>query len=202
MAPDIRSDLEKREQIFHVAEPIFIRFGYRKTTVEEICRSCRISKKTFYELFNDKFDLLMQMHAHLAQDLTDRVRASIPINSSAADGIRCYLDLFFEVTEERPLFRVLLEEGDLMKQMTEVAPTDEAFSSVLVLMTEIIEGGIASGEFRAMDANTITWVIQSMLDTIHLFLMDNAAASQVLDLQLFVEETKTFIVNGLLANRA
>ncbi|GBE30602.1 bacterial regulatory proteins, tetR family [bacterium BMS3Bbin04] len=201
MAGDVKTELERRQQIFAAAEPIFIRFGYRKTTVEEICKATRISKRTFYNLFTDKFDLLMRMHAQLAQDLTDRVRASIPDNASGAVGIYTYLDLFFEVTEERPLFRVLLEEGDLMKQMTEIAPTDEQFSSVLVLLTEIVQSGIDSGEFRQMDAWTVTWVIQTMLDSIHVFMMGNPAASQAIDIDQFIEEMKMFIVNGLLAKQ-
>ncbi len=201
MAPDSITDQDKRELIFQTAEPIFIRFGYRKTTVEEICRAARISKRTFYQLFTDKFDLLMQMHANLALEFTNRGRASIPDEASAADGIRIYLDLFFQVTEERPLFRVLLEEGDLMKQMTEIAPTDEDFSSVIVLLTEIVQRGIDRGEFRLMNAEMVTWVIQSMLDTIHLFVLGSTAASQMLDVEQFLAETKAFIINGLLANR-
>jgi AcrR family transcriptional regulator len=202
MVGDQNKELEKRQQIFRAAEPIFIRFGYHKTTVEEVCRATRISKRTFYGLFTDKFDLLMQMHAQLAQDLTDLFNERVQDETSAAAGIRLYLDLFFQITEERPLFRVLLEEGDLMKRMIEVGSTDEQFSSVIYLLSDVIQKGITNGEFRPMDPMTITWVIQSMLDSIHLFLMDNAAATQMLDLTLFVEETKTFIVNGLLVNRA
>jgi len=43
----------KRGRFFSTAEPLFERFGYRKTTIEDVCRAAGMSKRTFYELFKD-----------------------------------------------------------------------------------------------------------------------------------------------------
>ena len=51
MSDDVR---QKQDRFYEAATPLFDRFGYRKTTVEEICRAAGMSKRTFYDLFDDK----------------------------------------------------------------------------------------------------------------------------------------------------
>ena len=48
---------EIKNMILDKAKERFDRFGYKKTTMDEISRDCKISKKTLYELFSDKENL-------------------------------------------------------------------------------------------------------------------------------------------------
>jgi AcrR family transcriptional regulator len=57
--------------IMERARSRFDRFGYKKTTMDEISRDCRISKKTLYAYFKDKenlFRCLLLYESHKAQD--------------------------------------------------------------------------------------------------------------------------------------
>ena len=48
------------------------RFGFKKTTMDEISKDCKISKKTIYEHFNDKEDMvtcLFVRECHKAMDI-------------------------------------------------------------------------------------------------------------------------------------
>jgi len=52
-----------KELILDRAQSRFDRFGFQKTTMDEISRDCRISKRTLYEHFQDKqhlFDCLIE----------------------------------------------------------------------------------------------------------------------------------------------
>jgi AcrR family transcriptional regulator len=51
-----------RELILDKARERFDRFGYKKTTMDEISRDCRISKKTLYEQFQDKENLFNSLY--------------------------------------------------------------------------------------------------------------------------------------------
>ena len=68
----------RRRRFFVAAEPLFERFGYRKTTVEDVCHAAGTSKRTFYELFSDKKDLLLQLAECVFNDLTLEWEASLP----------------------------------------------------------------------------------------------------------------------------
>lgn len=47
----------KREAIVEASIRLFTRYGYRRVTVEEICREAGASKMTFYKYFDNKQDL-------------------------------------------------------------------------------------------------------------------------------------------------
>jgi AcrR family transcriptional regulator len=49
---------KKKEQIVETASALFMKFGFRRITVEEICRKTGVSKMTFYKYFPNKMALL------------------------------------------------------------------------------------------------------------------------------------------------
>ena len=53
-ANDELSELDqiKREKVFNAAKELFSRFGFRKTSVDEIADLAGISKRTLYRKFN------------------------------------------------------------------------------------------------------------------------------------------------------
>ena len=52
---------DAEQSILELAKKRFERFGYRKTTIDEICRDGGISKKTVYAHFRDKEDLFARV---------------------------------------------------------------------------------------------------------------------------------------------
>ncbi|WP_165918509.1 TetR/AcrR family transcriptional regulator [Rhizobium azibense] len=49
---------QRRDEIIAVGCDVFIEYGYINTTVDLLAARCGISKRTFYEFFNGKADLL------------------------------------------------------------------------------------------------------------------------------------------------
>jgi len=49
---------EKKERILKSAEKLFARFGFRKTTMNEIARDVRMGKSTLYYYFKSKENVL------------------------------------------------------------------------------------------------------------------------------------------------
>jgi AcrR family transcriptional regulator len=47
----------KRDQILKTGQQLFWKFGFRRVTVEEICREAGVSKMTFYKFFPNKQEL-------------------------------------------------------------------------------------------------------------------------------------------------
>lgn len=50
--------INKKEQVVLTAEKLFIRYGSKRITVEEICRQAQVSKMTFYKHFSNKVALV------------------------------------------------------------------------------------------------------------------------------------------------
>ncbi len=53
------------------------RFGFKKTTMDELSRDCGISKKTIYLHFKDKEDLLKSLILRESQAFLQRVFAEV-----------------------------------------------------------------------------------------------------------------------------
>ncbi|MFI5663276.1 TetR/AcrR family transcriptional regulator [Streptomyces sp. NPDC051684] len=53
-SPDAAPDADRRSQVLDSAMATFARFGYRKTSMEEVARAARISRPGLYFLFSSK----------------------------------------------------------------------------------------------------------------------------------------------------
>ena len=51
----------KLQQIIKTAHDLFFRFGIRRVSIEEICRTANVSKMTFYKHFKNKNDLIKSL---------------------------------------------------------------------------------------------------------------------------------------------
>lgn len=56
--PDFKDRPKKEGDILRTAEDLFMKFGYHKVSVEEICREAKVSKVTFYKYFPNKLAVL------------------------------------------------------------------------------------------------------------------------------------------------
>jgi AcrR family transcriptional regulator len=63
----------RRRQILEAAGRLFHRFGFRKTSLDDIARECRISKKTIYQYFDGKDDLVRSVLFELVYEKVDSV---------------------------------------------------------------------------------------------------------------------------------
>jgi AcrR family transcriptional regulator len=69
----IRSkNLETNERILQKAEELFMRFGIRSVSMDDIAKELAVSKKTIYQFFKDKEALVMGVaHLHFNKDVCD-----------------------------------------------------------------------------------------------------------------------------------
>jgi AcrR family transcriptional regulator len=55
---------EAKIKILHGAEALFMRYGFKSITMDDVSREMGISKKTLYQYFTDKHDLVNQAVEH------------------------------------------------------------------------------------------------------------------------------------------
>jgi AcrR family transcriptional regulator len=86
------------------AHALFWRYGIKRVSVEEICRTAGVSKMTFYHHFKNKVELalyvlrkVMQTGLDVYRDIMDR---DVPFAEKAADFIQMKLDASDDVSRE------------------------------------------------------------------------------------------------------
>lgn len=100
--------------IFSAGEELFIKFGTRKVTIDEICRKAGISKMTFYKYFPNKIELAKAVLQRIAEDqmaiFREIMARDIPFEEKVREQIRMKLDAGRRLGEEWP--REILEHPE------------------------------------------------------------------------------------------
>ncbi len=189
-------DTPKQVQIITAAEPLFERFGFRKTTVEEICREAGVSKRTYYELFNDKADLLMQMLMYfVARSVTRWVESMTP-DMSAIEKLESYIAGYEEMGKKHPVFHFCLHEPDVKEYTRDFMDHPEA-KQMIAALVRVVEEGIRKGELREMDPPTIVWIIGGLLDSMYYVFPELTEEPSAFENETLSRELRAFILNGL-----
>jgi AcrR family transcriptional regulator len=70
---DIKSN-PKRDLIMRIAKDLFWKFGFRRVTIEEICKEAGISKMTYYKYFSNKMELVKIIMDEVLKSALDEYR--------------------------------------------------------------------------------------------------------------------------------
>ena len=78
-------ELNKEEQLIKNAVDVFMTYGIKSVTMDDVAKHLRVSKKTIYRFVKDKNDLVMKCVRHDYDLMEGRVQAIIEKNLNAID---------------------------------------------------------------------------------------------------------------------
>jgi len=94
----------KIRQLYITAKSLFMRYGIKRVTIEEICREAHVSKMTFYKHFSNKTDLVKFI---LEQKMSDALlkynqimEQDIPFPEKIKKGIQLKMEQADELSPE------------------------------------------------------------------------------------------------------
>jgi AcrR family transcriptional regulator len=84
---EIKENARKR-QIIDSGKALFSKFGYRKVTIEEICRAAGVSKMTYYRFFENKIDLVRFILTEMSDEGRQTYRAIMALEVPFEEKVR------------------------------------------------------------------------------------------------------------------
>jgi AcrR family transcriptional regulator len=155
-----------RARVFDEAVRLFAEKGYSATSPQDIADAAGLTRQAFYYYGFTKDDLLVQVMEDLKSRTELRLRASVADSSDYAKSLH---DLVFLLVTDRANNRATVRllvrsESDLPTALTKgyAAARDE----VVRLVAEVVEAGVASGQFRAVSTTVAVQSIIGMADSI------------------------------------
>jgi len=190
------AQLQNRQRLFDGAEPLFVRLGFKKTTIQDVCQAAGMSKPTFYDLFKDKGDLFVQMMVSISEKAILIWEKELPKNANPMKKLLSFFDFYADLYRSKPIFRSFYLDPEIMEKFAGMFYSTPE-SPLLTLLREILHDGVVSGHFRNHNPETVLWMIYSLLDTMYMMIPMFTGKPGPADDPKFAKEINQFILKGI-----
>jgi AcrR family transcriptional regulator len=180
---ELRRRAGYRETILRAAERVILRKGYSSATMDDIAREAQLSKATVYKYVPGKGALLFEIMSQYFDDLLARLEAILAGPGRAGDKLRLAIGRIIRDMEgKKNLTNVLAMDKAMLKLMRIFAAASgkpgsapaadrkmigmlrEKRRGIVMAGARILEEGVASGEFRALDVGRAAEFIEAVVE--------------------------------------
>lgn len=161
-----------RAEVMVASRQLFKRYGYQKTTMEDIARGIGRGKSTLYYYYNSKEEIFEAIVLKEAKELFNIVGKKVEKASTAEEKMKTYvLTAYQSMREKAVLNDVILSEVVKSDGAGGVHPSMKAHFRAfnekwILILRGILIFGVDSGEFSKAvldDVDTISYVLMSSL---------------------------------------
>lgn len=150
---------QTRERILIVASRMFGKYGFRKTTVDEIARTAHKAKGSVYYYFTSKEDLFLAVVNQEISVLKTGLARIITDNQDATGMIRNYLVSRMILMKDAVNYHESLK-ADFMEDFSFLNDRRQEFTRFEIdLMKAILDRGVRENKFRIRDTQATAQVI-------------------------------------------
>jgi AcrR family transcriptional regulator len=147
---------EKRNQVLTLAKRRFERFGFTKTTVDEIAKDAGISKRTLYQEFESKEKILEELFMFEALSVRKVILNQIKKIVDPAERLQTYIRLAIKYLNHNPfIVSVLHDESGFFAPFLKDKPSiiEQGIEEII---SNILKEGVKKGVFRKMDGKVVS----------------------------------------------
>lgn len=139
-APHTEAAVEFRRRLLDGLAACIEERGYRETTVADIVRCARTSKRTFYDHFSTKEECFVELLTANNEELVDTVQAAVDPDAGWQEQVRQAVCAYVETIEENPAvtlswIRELPALGEAARPMLR-----KGFSRLAAMIVELSAG--------------------------------------------------------------
>lgn len=144
--------------IMEKAKNRFDRFGYKKTTMDEISHDCKISKKTIYEYFKDKENLFTNVFIQETQHAQKIIFNRMGAISNPLDRIIQLIKTAVGYFKEDNFLTRLLKDDHALFSTFSNSRQYSIDDEIISIIAGIVNEGKQQGIFRDVDEQVVAYV--------------------------------------------
>jgi len=189
---------ENIETIYTAALKTFAKFGYKKTTVEDIGISLNMTKGNLYRYVKNKKQLYRETVSWALQNWQFRVGAAIEQEADikARFQVMCFKAVEY-LSEDQHLRQVLVHDPDIFPMFPDQDPFEEINRNSVLMIQTIIEQGIREKAFREVDVERVSEIIFLIYK---MFIIRTYIKNESDFMQQVFAETVELVTHGLFVN--
>ena len=149
-----------RNAILEAARRRFLRFGPRKTTIDEVAREAGCSRTTLYAHFRNKEDLYRSLLEQDAEAFIREASAVLGAAGNARRKIRRIVEITRRTYARNHVMRLALA-GDAEMTLEPVAHafTRDQERRIVDLLRRVLEQGVAEDSLRSIDPERVAYLM-------------------------------------------
>jgi AcrR family transcriptional regulator len=162
-----------RQNLINAARKIFVRFGFEKTTMNEIAIEARKGKSSLYYYFASKEEVFQAVVEYEANIIVEKLQEAVTNAESLIEKARNYIVVrFAEIQKLGNLYNAL--RNDFLNHLDFIKNARVQYDMMeLDFIKNLLNEGKEQGVFRINDTDTIAETFQMTLKAVELpLLMD------------------------------
>ena len=190
-----------REKFIEVARQLFARKGVENTTMNDIASSAAKGPRTIYTYFKSKRDIFNAVVENETDLLLKSLRMVLARPMSASEKFEQYIRVHFEVMRE-----IVSRNGSLRAGFfLDLRKVDKARRIIsrkeVAILREILEEGVASGEFSIDDTQERAVVITHAVYGLDVAYIRDSLVDKGVDKEQLVDSITQLFLNGIRNHR-
>jgi len=188
--------VDKREDILRAASVVFQKYGFAKTTLDDIARECGMKNTALYYYFKNKEDIMNAMFDCDMKKIQDNIRNAVAKQDTPKNKIHAFiLEKLISFKSQKRYFNLILREDLSVKQRQFAFEQKNKFDEFeKELLTEIISEGINNNVFVNHSIDSVIYMITGTTWGISYFVLHN---EQEMDLNNIVDDVVNIMFIGL-----
>ena len=187
---------KKHEEILDAALVVFSRFGFKKTTVEDIAEQVGMTKGNLYFYFKNKRELYEKAVGRALVQWRDYVAGAVVDIEDPVERFNVLCDRAFGyLFNHREIRALLVHDPNIFTLSRQDDIFREININAMMLLGETIEQGVRAGRFHPVDIPKTTEFIYSAYIMVIMKAHMDSEAEPTLDLY---REASKLILRGLL----
>lgn len=155
--------MTKKQKIEQVAKELFLKYGFKKVTVDEICRKAHVSRKTYYTFYENKNALVLYIVDEISKQSLQDFRILIDGPGSFAEKMSKAMELKFEFSKSISMEFI----ADIFDPTaTEIMEYwKNVMQESMLLLMNFLKDGQRRGEMNPdLNLNFVLWFYGKMAD--------------------------------------
>ena len=153
-----------RRNLVNKGREYFIKYGLKKTSVDELAKATGISKGSFYTFFNSKEALFLAIHEESESKLQEELIQKFELIKDPYERLRAFFKSSFQIIEEDPLLRLVFnsKEMESLSWFMSSEEYEEHFHRDISFLSDLIKHWQEQGIIRKVDVTAASYMIASV----------------------------------------
>ncbi len=188
--------MDKRENILRAASVMFQKYGFAKTTLDDIAQECGMKNTALYYYFKSKDDIINEMFNSDMEKIQDNIRNAVAKQDTIKNKIHAFVfEKLISFKSQKRYFDLVLKENLSVKHRQLAFEQKNKFDEFeKKLLTGIISEGIDSNVFVNHSIDSVIYMITGTTWGISYFVLHG---KQEMELNKIVDDVVNIMFSGL-----